>query len=90
MIQLGLLTSSIAQHGAFISRAKRKSQMMTMMMISHTNQLPQDPRVERAMGALLGVLVGDGLGFGMQWYYDREQKVGIIYQPNGCASNICA
>lgn len=31
-------------------------------------------REERAAGALLGVLVGDGLGFGMQWYYDRGAK----------------
>jgi len=31
-------------------------------------------RRDRARGALMGVLVGDGLGFGMQWYYDREQK----------------
>ena len=31
-------------------------------------------RQDRAAGALLGVLIGDGLGFGMQWYYDRAEK----------------
>jgi len=35
---------------------------------------PKLTREDRAAGALMGVLVGDALGVGMQWYYDMEQK----------------
>lgn len=31
-------------------------------------------RADRAAGAVLGTLIGDGLGFGMQWYYDLAEK----------------
>ena len=31
-------------------------------------------REERAAGALLGVLIGDALGMGYQWYYDLSLK----------------
>ena len=31
-------------------------------------------RADRAVGALLGVLIGDALGFGYQWYYDLQEK----------------
>jgi ADP-ribosylglycohydrolase len=47
--------------------------MASSNVAAQTAQLLKS-RADRATGALLGVLVGDGLGFGMQWYYDREEK----------------
>jgi len=31
-------------------------------------------RADRAAGAIMGVLIGDGLGMGFQWYYDLKLK----------------
>ena len=31
-------------------------------------------REERAAGAIMGALVGDALGMGMQWYYNLSEK----------------
>ena len=31
-------------------------------------------REERAVGAIMGVMVGDALGMGMQWYYNLSEK----------------
>ena len=31
-------------------------------------------RENRAIGSLLGVLIGDALGLGYQWYYDLDEK----------------
>ncbi len=33
------------------------------------------PRKERAMGALMGLFVGDALGTGCRWYYNIDQKI---------------
>ena len=31
-------------------------------------------REERAVGAIMVVMVGDALGMGMQWYYNLSEK----------------
>jgi len=35
---------------------------------------------DRAMGAIMGTLVGDGLGLGCHWYYDLDQLSGCSPQ----------
>jgi ADP-ribosylglycohydrolase len=34
--------------------------------------MEKDTIKDRAMGAIMGTLVGDGLGLGCHWYYDLD------------------
>ena len=37
--------------------------------------MTDDMRKDRAMGAIMGTLIGDALGMGCHWYYDIEAQV---------------
>lgn len=37
--------------------------------------MTEDMRQDRAMGAIMGALIGDALGMGCHWYYDIEAQV---------------
>ena len=35
--------------------------------------MANSPQEDRAMGAIMGALIGDALGLGCHWYYDLVQ-----------------
>ena len=37
--------------------------------------MSEEMRQDRAMGAIMGTLIGDALGMGCHWYYDIEAQV---------------
>lgn len=44
-------------------------------MATHDNTPSTDDRLrDRAMGALMGAFIGDALGVGPHWYYDRTYE----------------